>query len=392
MPILNRIAEFHTDMTDWRRQIHAHPELGFEEFQTSELVATKLADWGIEVHSGLGGTGVVGVLHGAGGPNGKRIGLRADMDALPMEEENSFPHASKVPGKMHACGHDGHTTMLLGAARYLAETRNFDGTVHFIFQPAEEGKGGGRRMVEEGLFRQFPCDMVFGMHNWPDLPPGEMMVKPGPVMAGADQFEIHIGGRGGHAALPHHCVDPVVISAQMILAIQTLVSRRLSPIDSGVVSVTQVNAGSAYNVIPQEVTLRGTVRALTPEVRDALEEGLRHLVQTLPPALGGTGELRYKRGYPPTVNHVEPSAIAAAVAEKVVGAGRVRNDMGPSMGAEDFSFMLNERPGSYVWLGQGGAAAGCMLHNPRYDFNDDILPMGASFWAALVETTLPRAA
>ncbi|MFM2044525.1 MAG: hypothetical protein RLY86_3101 [Pseudomonadota bacterium] len=392
MPIINRIAEFHADMTEWRHQIHAHPETAFEEVQTSALVAAKLGEWGIEVHRGLAGTGVVGVLHGAGGPNGRSIGLRADMDALNMTEENGFAHASRIPGKMHACGHDGHTTMLLGAARYLAETRNFDGTVNFIFQPAEEGKGGGRRMVEEGLFEKFPCDLVFGLHNWPDLPPGEMMVRPGPIMAGADQFEIAIAGRGGHAAIPHLAVDPVVISAQLILAIQTLVSRRLSPIDSGVVSVTQVIAGSAYNVIPQDVVLRGTVRALDPKVRDELEEGLRHLVQTMPPAFGGSGELRYHRGYPPTINHVEPTRLSAAVAEKVAGAGRVHDDLGPSMGAEDFAFMLNKRPGSYAWIGQGGSASGCMLHNPRYDFNDEILPMGASYWATLVETALPRAA
>ncbi|QJE73095.1 amidohydrolase [Aerophototrophica crusticola] len=393
MPIVNRIAEFHADMTQWRHQIHANPELGFEEHQTSALVAAKLAEWGIEVHRGLAGTGVVGVLHGAKGPNGRAVGLRADMDALPMQEANDFAHASKVPGKMHACGHDGHTTMLLGAARYLAETRNFDGTVNFIFQPAEEGKGGGRKMVEEGLFEKFPCDLVFGMHNWPDMPPGEIMVKPGPIMAGADQFDIRIYGRGGHAALPHHSIDPVVVAAQVIMAAQTLVSRNVSPIEAGVVSITQVNAGSAYNVIPQEVSLRGTVRALTHEVRDMLEAGLRRIVDTIPQAFGATAEIEYRIGYPPTVNSSgTPNDLARAAAEALVGRDRVHDDLGPSMGAEDFAFMLKERPGTYVWIGQGGSELGCMLHNPRYDFNDEVLPLGASYWAKLVETALPKAA
>ncbi|HYE49913.1 MAG TPA: M20 aminoacylase family protein [Azospirillaceae bacterium] len=391
MPIVNRIADFHDEMTAWRRHIHENPETAFEEFQTSEFVAGKLAEFGIEVHRGLAGTGVVGVLHGARGPNGKAIGLRADMDALNMQEANSFAHASKVPGKMHACGHDGHTTMLLGAAKYLAETRNFDGTVNFIFQPAEEGAGGGRRMVEEGLFEKFPCDMVFGMHNWPDLPPGEIAVRPGPVMAGADQFEITVTGYGGHAALPHHAVDPVVVASQLVLAIQTLVSRNVDPVECGVVSVTQFHAGTAFNIIPGEVKLAGTVRALKPEIRDQLENGLRKLVETLPPVFGATGSLWYRKGYPPTINHVDATAVAAGVAEKLVGRDRIHDDLGPSMGAEDFSFMLEARPGSYIWLGQGGTATGCMLHNGLYDFNDEVLPLGASYWATLVESVLERA-
>jgi len=391
MAIVNRIAEFHADMTAWRHRIHAHPELAFEEFQTSDLVAATLEGFGVEVHRGLAGTGVVGVLHGAGGP-GRAIGLRADMDALPMQEANDFAHASRIPGKMHACGHDGHTTMLLGAARYLAETRNFDGTVHFIFQPAEEGKGGGRRMVEEGLFDRFPCDMVFGMHNWPGMPAGTMMVKPGPVMAGADQFEITITGHGGHAAIPHKAIDPVVVAAQVILAVQTLVSRTIDPVDGGVVSITQMQGGSAYNIIPESVMLAGTVRALTPAVRQSLEDGLRRIVQTLPPVFGATGSLMYRVGYPPTINHAEPSVLAAAAAARVVGEAQVSHDEKPSMGAEDFSFMLNQRPGCYVWVGQGGEAGGCMLHNQKYDFNDEILPIGASYWATLVEQILPRGA
>ncbi|MBB6250559.1 M20 aminoacylase family protein [Nitrospirillum iridis] len=392
MAIQNRIADFHADMTAWRHHIHETPEVAFEETQTADFVAGKLTEFGIAVHRGLAGTGVVGVLQGEGKATGKSIGLRADMDALPMQEENTFAHASKIAGKMHACGHDGHTTMLLGAARYLAETRNFSGTVNFIFQPAEEGAGGGKRMVEEGLFDQFPCDMVFGMHNWPELPPGQMGVRPGPVMAGADRFEITIQGRGGHAALPHLSVDPVVVASQLVLAVQTLVSRNISPVECGVVSITRIHAGTAYNIIPNEVKLAGTVRALTAEIRQQLEDGLRHLVKTLPPAFGATGGLIYHLGYPPTINHDAPSVIAAEVAAKVVGAANIRDNLGPSMGAEDFSYMLNARPGSYVWLGQGGSALGCALHNPRYDFNDDVLPVGASYWATLVETVLPRVA
>jgi len=392
MPIVNRIAEFHPDMTEWRRHIHANPETAFEEFATSDFVAAKLAEFGVEVHRGIAGTGVVGVLHGNGGPNGRAIGLRADMDALPMQEENEFGHRSRNPGKMHGCGHDGHTAMLLGAARYLAETRNFSGTVNFIFQPAEEGQGGGRRMVEEGLFDRFPCDQVFGLHNWPDLPPGEFSVRPGPMMAGTDTFDIRIAGRGGHAALPHQSVDPIIIGSQMVLAIQTIISRNVSPIEAGVISVTQFHAGSAYNVIPEEVVLRGTVRALKPEVRDLLEGNLRRIVETLPQSFGSSATLTYYRGYPPTINHAGPAELARGVAERLVGEDRVHRDVGPSMGGEDFAYMLNARPGCYVWLGQGGGPSGCMLHNPRYDFNDDILPIGASYWATLVETTLPRAA
>jgi amidohydrolase len=391
MPIKNRIAEYHAEMTGWRQHMHANPETAFEEFDTSDFVAARLTEFGIEVHRGLAGTGVVGILHGHSGPTGRAIGLRADMDALNMTEGNDFAHRSRRPGKMHACGHDGHTTMLLGAARYLAETRNFDGTVSFIFQPAEEGQGGGKRMVEEGLFDKFPVDMVFGLHNWPDLPPGEMAVRPGPIMAGADQFEIRITGRGGHAALPHQTVDPVVVAAQLILAIQTLVSRTISPIDSGVVSVTQVQAGSAYNIIPADVVLRGTVRSLNHTIRDHLESRLRHLVETLPPAFGATGAIDYRVGYPPTVNDEAPAELCAAVAGRLVGTDKVHQGLGPSMGAEDFAFMLGVRPGAYAWIGQGGGPSGCLLHNTRYDFNDGILPIGASYWADLVETVLERA-
>lgn len=390
MAIKNRIAEFHSDMTAWRRQIHENPETAFEEVKTSELVASKLAAFGVEVHRGLAGTGVVGVLRGAGADTGRTIALRADMDALPMQEANDFAHASKVPGKMHACGHDGHTAMLLGAARYLAETRNFSGTVNFIFQPAEEGAGGGQRMVQEGLFDKFPCEMIFGMHNWPELPPGTIAVKTGPVMAGADRFDIVVRGRGGHAALPHLGVDPIVAASHLVLALQTLVSRAISPVECGVVSVTRFEAGTAYNIIPGEVKLAGTIRALTAEIRAQLEAGLRHMVETLPPTFGASAELTYHHGYPPTVNHAEPSRIAVGIAQALVGPDKVLTEVNPSMGAEDFSYMLNERPGTYIWVGQGGSELGCLLHNTRYDFNDEILPLGASYWANLVETVLTR--
>ena len=395
MPIVNRIAEFHDEMTAWRRDLHAHPEIAYEEFRTSEFVAAKLAEWGIEVHRGLGGTGVVGTLHGARQPAGGRdrvIALRADMDALPMQEENTFEHASRTPGKMHACGHDGHTTMLLGAARYLAETRNFSGTVRFIFQPAEEGKGGARRMIEEGLFDLFPCDEVYGMHNWPEMPTGTMGMRVGAMMASADMFEVRIMGRGGHGAMPHHTVDPVVVAAHLVTALQTLVSRNADPLQSVVVSVTKINSGSAFNVIPNEATLGGTVRTFQESARDMIEAGLTRVAQNVAQAFGATAEVAYHRSYPVTLNSEAETEFAAGIAAEVVGATNVRRDIDPSMGAEDFAFMLQHKPGAYVWLGQAGGPSGCMVHNPRYDFNDEILPLGASYWTRLVERALPRAA
>ncbi|WP_448190160.1 M20 aminoacylase family protein [Azospirillum sp. sgz301742] len=389
MPIINRIADFHADMTAWRRDIHAHPELAYEERRTSDLVAAKLQEFGVDVHRGLGGTGVVGTLRGLGGGE-RAIGLRADMDALPMPEANGFAHASTAPGKMHACGHDGHTTMLLGAARYLAETRNFDGTVHFIFQPAEEGKAGARAMIEDGLFRQFPMDRVFGMHNWPDLPPGTIAVHPGAVMAAADQFTITVEGQGAHAAMPHLGVDPVLIGAHIITAAQSLVSRGTDPQDSAVVSVTWVQAGTAFNVIPNEALLHGTIRSFRPETRARLHEQFARLVSSVATGFGATAKLTIRPGYPPTINSEAEAKLAAEVASRVVGAVNVSWDPAPSMGAEDFGFMLHERPGCYVWLGQGGSPSGCTLHNPHYDFNDEMLPVGASYWATLVETLLAR--
>ena len=389
MPIINRIAEFHADMTAWRRDIHAHPELAYEERRTSDIVAAKLQEFGVAVHRGLGGTGVVGTLQGRGGGE-RAIGLRADMDALPMPEANSFAHASTEPGKMHACGHDGHTTMLLGAARYLAETRNFDGTVHFIFQPAEEGKAGARAMIEQGLFQQFPMDRVFGMHNWPDLPPGTIAVHPGAVMAAADQFTITVEGQGAHAAMPHLGVDPVLIAAHIITAAQSLVSRGTDPQDSAVVSVTWVQAGTTFNVIPNEALLHGTIRSFRPETRARLHEQFARLASSIAAGFGATATLEIRPGYPPTVNSEAEAKLAAEVAARVVGAANVAWNPAPSMGAEDFGYMLHERPGCYVWLGQGGTPSGCTLHNPHYDFNDAVLPTGASYWATLVETLLAR--
>ena len=393
MPINNRIAAFQDDMTAWRRDIHAHPELGFEEERTSDIVAAKLAEFGITVHRGLGGTGVVGTLKGLGTGSGRAIGLRADMDALPMPEANDFDHASRHAGKMHACGHDGHTAMLLGAARYLAETRNFDGTVHFIFQPAEEGLGGAKRMIEDGLFRQFDCEQVYGLHNWPELPAGQIAVHPGPVMAAANQFEIHVTGHGAHAAMPHRGIDPVLVSAHIITAAQSLVSRGTNPADSAVVSITVVEAGTAANVIPDSARMLGTMRTFSEENHRRIHEQFARLVSSIAEGLGAKAELRFRPGYPATVNSEPEARVAAAAAAKVVGDENVVWAPAPTMAAEDFGYMLKERPGAYIWLGHGGhRGPSCRLHNPHYDFNDAILTTGASYWASLVETILPRSA
>jgi hippurate hydrolase len=389
MPIINSIAAMKDEMTEWRRDIHAHPEIAFEEVRTSNLVADKLKSWGIEVHTGIAKTGVVGVLRGNGSGD-RSIGLRADMDALPMDEENDFPHKSKTPGKFHGCGHDGHTTMLLGAAKYLAETRNFDGTVTFIFQPGEEGAGGGRVMVEEGLFDRFDCDEVYALHNWPDLPVGEIGIKTGPMMAASDLFDIIITGKGGHAAMPHKGIDPVVVAAQMVTAFQSLVTRRVDPLDAAVISVTQIHTGSAYNVIPAEARLNGTVRTLRADTRDFVEAGMARIAQSLGTAFEVEVHFDYRRGYPPTVNPEREATIAKEVAETVLGEGKVHTELPPVMGAEDFAYMLEARPGAYLWVGQAGGPGACSVHNPRYDFNDDILPLGSSLLASLVEQRLPR--
>jgi amidohydrolase len=389
MPVVNRIADFAAELTEWRRDIHAHPELGLEEHRTSELVAAKLASWGIEVTRGLAGTGVVGTLRS--GTSGRSIGLRADMDALEMTEANDFEYRSANPGKMHACGHDGHTTMLLGAAKYLAETRNFDGTVHFIFQPAEEGLGGGRIMVEEGLFDRFPCDAVYGAHNDTYLPVGTMVAVAGSVSAASDRFWIRIHGKGGHAARPHKTIDPVVVGCHVVLALQSVVARRVDPQEAAVLSITQFHAGSTGNVIAEEAVLNGTVRTLRPEVQDEVQELLTSMAVATAAAHGAEAVVEYERGYPPVVNAAEPTERAAMAASRVLGEGKVIRERRPGMGGEDFSFMALRVPGCFVRIGQAeGERGSTPVHNPRYDFNDAILPIGASFWSTLVEQELPR--
>ena len=389
MPIINRIAGYHDDMTAWRRDIHAHPETAFEEHRTADVVAAKLAEFGIPVERGIAGTGVVGTIKAG---TGKRaIGLRADMDALHIHEKNGFDHRSQNAGRMHACGHDGHTAMLLGAARYLAETRNFDGTVHVIFQPAEENEGGGRVMVEEGLFEKFPVEAVYGMHNWPGMPVGQFGVMKGPMMASFDIFELTVTGVGSHAAMPHRGVDPVVVAAEIVGALQTIASRSISPLDAAVVSVTQIHAGDTWNVIPEEVVLRGTTRTFKPEIQDQVEAGIRRRAEGIAAAHGCTVAMRYERRYPATINSAAETDIAAAAIGELVGEPNVLRDLAPTMGSEDFAFMLQAKPGCYVWIGNGPGEGGCTLHNPAYDFNDEILPLGASYWARLVERTLTKA-
>jgi amidohydrolase len=388
MPIIDRIRELHGEMTAWRRDIHAHPETAFEEHRTSQVVAGLLTAFGLEVHRGLAKTGVVGSLRAGSG--GRAIGLRADLDALHIREQNTFAHRSNYDGKMHACGHDGHTTMLLGAAKYLAATRNFDGTIHFIFQPAEENEGGGRAMVEEGLFERFPCEAVYGMHNWPGMPVGQFGAMPGPVMASFDVFEIAIAGRGAHGAMPHTGIDPVVAGAALVQTLQTIPSRNVNPVDAAVVSVTQFHAGDTWNVIPEAATLRGTTRAFRPAVQDAIEAGIRRIVAGIDAAYGTSSTVRYERRYPPTINAERETAIAGEAIAKVVGAANLLTDLQPTMGAEDFAFMLQAKPGSYVFIGNGPGEGGCILHNPHYDFNDEILPIGASYWATLAEQVLTR--
>ncbi|HET7198775.1 MAG TPA: M20 aminoacylase family protein [Burkholderiales bacterium] len=386
---IERIRGYQAELQALRRDLHAHPELAFEEGRTSSLVADKLAGWGIEVHRGIARTGVVGVIKGKGA--GRSIGLRADMDCLPVEEANAFAHKSRHPGRMHACGHDGHTTMLLGAARYLAETRNFAGTAYVIFQPAEEGGGGGQVMVQEGLFRRFPADQVYALHNWPGLPPGKMAVRAGPVMAATDEVHITVRGRGGHAAMPHLAVDPVLAATQIISALQTIASRNVSPLDSVVVSICSMQTSQlgAFNIIADAVSLLGTVRTFTPQTRELAERRVKEIATKVAEALGASAEIAYRRGYPSTVNGAREAEFAAQVGRRLFGGENVITDHEPTMGGEDFAYMLQERPGAYVFLGQGGLEHGCMLHNARYDFNDEVIPLGAGFLAALVEEALP---
>jgi hippurate hydrolase len=385
------IRKFHAELRTIRRDIHAHPELAFQESRTSQLVADQLAAWGIEVHRGLAKTGLVGVVKGKKSSSGRAVGLRADMDCLPMHETSNIPHKSTHTGRMHACGHDGHTTMLLGAARYLAETRNFDGTTYLIFQPAEEGGGGGKVMVEEGLFDRFPANEVYAVHNWPGLPPGQMAVRPGPVMAATDEIVLTVRGKGGHAAMPHLTVDPVVVTAQVISALQSIASRNANPLDAIVVSVCSMETSQTgvFNVIPDFVKLIGTVRSFRPETRELAEARIKEIVAGIAKAMGGSAEIEYRRGYPSTINTEREAVFAAKVGERVFGKNNVFTDAEPTMGGEDFSYMLQACPGAYVFLGQGGGPNNCFLHNPGYDFNDEVIPLGAGYLASLVEESLP---
>jgi amidohydrolase len=386
-----RIAQFHPELTAFRRDLHAHPELGFEEVYTAARVQEALKVCGLdEIHAGIGKTGVVGVIHGRSRASGRMVGLRADMDALTMAESNEFAWKSTRTGMMHGCGHDGHTAMLVGAARYLAETRNFDGTAVVIFQPGEEGFAGARAMIEDGLFDRFPVEAVYGMHNWPSLPPGTIGLNPGPMMAAADKITIEITGRGGHGAHAYLAVDPVLVAAHIITGVQSIVSRNVRPIDSAVVSLCAMQAGDvhAMSVIPGKAVLVGTVRTFTPAVQDLVERRLTELCSAVALGFGATATVKYERVYPATTNSAREALFAADVAQSLVGPEHVVRDLEPSMGAEDFSFMLQVKPGAYLRIGQGGQGS-CMLHNARYDFNDDILPLGSALHAGLVEQSLP---
>ena len=393
MKISNEIINVIPEVKDWRHDLHAHPELGYEEEWTSNFVAEKLESFGIEVHRGLGKTGVVGVLKGIkanqGGGGNKAIGLRADMDALPMIEENNFVYKSKFDGRMHACGHDGHTAMLLGAAKVLSLKRDFDGTVYFIFQPAEEGGGGGLAMIEDGMFEHFPMDSVWGMHNWPGMEEGTVAIHKGSVMAAADRFEVTVNGSGGHAAMPQATNDPVLATTAIVQALQQIVSRKQSPLDAVVVSVTQINAGSGFNIIPQKVDFIGTIRTINSDTRISVHKQFTDICEATALAYGCFAEVSVIKGYPVTVNHIEESDKAIEIASGLFGDESVKTNLPPSMGAEDFAYMLEKKPGSYIWLGAGEGRSGCMLHNTKYDFNDNVLPLGISYWKELVKSELP---
>ena len=395
MKLNDAIVAQSAELTQLRRDLHAHPELCFQEKRTADVVAARLAEWGIEVHRGLGTTGLVGVVHGRdGGACGRGVGLRADMDALPMTELNTFEHASRHPGRMHACGHDGHTAILLAAAQHLARHRDFDGTVYLIFQPAEEGGGGAREMIKDGLFERFPMEAVFGLHNWPGYPAGSLAVSPGPVMASSNEFKIVIRGKGSHAALPHNGIDPVPIACQMVQAFQTIITRNKKPVDAGVISVTMIHTGEATNVVPTTCEIQGTVRTFTLEVLDLIEQRMRDIAQHTCAAFGATCDFEFERNYPPTVNSPAEAEFAREVMRAVVGDEGIR-EQEPTMGAEDFAYMLQAKPGAYLFIGNGDGAhrgryeggghdAGpCTLHNPRYDFNDDLIPLGGTYWVEL---------
>ena len=393
MHLIESIVTNAASMATIRRDLHAHPELCFQEVRTADVVAAKLSEWGIPMHRGLGTTGVVGIVKA--GTSDRAIVLRADMDALPMQEFNTFAHASQYPGKMHACGHDGHTAMLLAAAHYFSDNRNFDGTVYLVFQPAEEGGGGAREMIKEGLFEKFPVQAVFGMHNWPGASVGKFAVSAGPVMASSNEFKITVRGKGGHAALPHNAIDPVPVACQMVQAFQTIISRNKKPVDAGVISVTMIRAGEATNVIPDSCELQGTVRTFTIEVLDMIEQRMREVAQHTAAAFGAQCEFEFVRNYPPTINAAHEADFARGVMASIVGASNV-GEQEPTMGAEDFSYMLQAKPGCYSFIANGDGAhremghggGPCMLHNPSYDFNDDLIPLGATYWARLAEAWL----
>ena len=387
MPVLNRIAEFHDEIAAWRQDLHAHPEILFDVVRTAGIVEGKLREFGCDaVVTGLGRTGVVGIINGRSNSSGRTIGLRADMDALPVTERTGKAYASTVPGRMHACGHDGHTAMLLGAARYLCETRNFDGRIAVIFQPAEEGGGGGREMLRDGLVEQFGIDEFYGMHNWPGMPAGHFGIRAGGIMAATDRFYIDITGKGGHAARPQTTIDPIIVAAQMIGGLQAIVSRNVDPLANAVLSVTMTEAGEADNVISQTAKITGTVRTLDGDVQDLIEARLNEFVPQFARSFGAEASIRYARGYPVTVNSPAQTAFAAEVARDVAGAERVDDDAPPSMGGEDFSFMLEKRPGAYIFLGNGDSSE---LHTDTYDFNDAVIPVGTSYWVRLAEKALP---
>ncbi len=394
MNLLEPIVSFHPELQKIRRDIHAHPELRFEEFRTADVIAQQLESWGIPLVRGLGGTGIVATLRNGHSP--RSIGIRADMDALPVQELNSFSHASRHPGKMHACGHDGHVAMLLGAAHHLSRHRNFDGTVHLIFQPAEESGGGAKRMMDEGLFTQFPMEAVFGMHNWPGMPTGKFGVRTGPLMASSNEFEITIRGKGCHAAQPHKGIDPILVAIQIAQSWQTIVSRNRNPVDAVALSITQIHAGSATNIIPDEARMVGTVRTFDLGVLDMVEERMGEIAEHTAAAFNASVEFHFQRTYPPLINHEKETEFAIGVMQSLVGAENVDTHTEPTMGAEDFAFMLQEKPGCYFFIGNGegshraeGHGLGpCNLHNPSYDFNDELLPIGASYWVNLVEAWL----
>jgi hippurate hydrolase len=387
MPIINSAAAMQDEVAQWRRDFHEHPEILYDVHRTAGIVAEKLKAFGCdEVVPGIGRTGVVGVIKGRKAASGKVIGLRADMDALPMTETTGLPHASKTPGRMHACGHDGHTAMLLGAAKYLAETRNFDGTAVVIFQPAEEGGAGGKAMVDDGLMDRWGIQEVYGMHNMPGIPAGHFAIRPGPLLAASDDIHIEITGKGGHAARPHQCIDPVLVGSHIVTALHSIVSRNLDPLQSGVISICMFHSGEALNVIPEKAELHGTARSLTPQVRDLIERRVIEVAEATAKLHGATAKVTYERGYPVTDNHPRQTEFAAAIARQIAGSDNVDAATPPLMGGEDFSFMLEARPGAFIFIGNGDTAG---VHHPKYDFNDNAIPAGISYWGRLVETAMP---